>query len=187
MRLTIAILMFALCAVPAAAECPPLTKANVFIAMSGSFQVGDPLTLAVHSFAYDLACGPHEYRWTFSDAYVATGREVTRVLMHPLDVTVEVRNPISSVLLSTSIRTIGHEPWPMIVQRRSRNAFRFSTAWSGDVTWDFGDGNTATGRMVEHEYAAAPRTYRVTIRSSGGARHSQDVNVVGTRRRAARH
>src|SRR5688500_5043312 len=92
MRL-VGILMFALCAVRAVAACPPLTEANVFIAVSGFLQIGDPFTLRVRSFGYDLECGPHEYRWTFSDAYLATGREVTRVLTarDPLEVAVEVR------------------------------------------------------------------------------------------------
>jgi hypothetical protein len=180
--------MFAFCAMRAAAACPPLTEANVFVSLHGSFQAGDPLTLKVAPFGYDLGCGPHVFLWTFSDATATTGREVTRILMHPVDVTVDVRNEVSTVRLSKSIPIItDHEPWPMIVERRSPSSFRFSTAWSGNVSWDFGDGTFATGHFVEHQYGPTPRTYRVTIRSSSGARYSQDVRVLGPRRRAARH
>ena len=179
--------MFALCASRAAAVCPPLMDANVFITAAGSFHVGDPLTLRVDSFAYDLDCGPHAYRWTFSDAYFVTGREITRILTHPIDVVVDVSNAVSEVRLRKSVQPIGgYEPWPMIVERRSPRSFRFWTAWD-DVTWDFGDGITATGRVVEHQYAITPRTYRVTVRSSGGARYTQEVRVRATRRRSARH
>jgi PKD repeat protein len=193
-------LVLALVAGDARAVCPQLSEAKVFISFSGSESacsqfhpyctIGDVVTLRVQPFLYDLACGAHTFNWTFSDGFTATGREITRVVTtpHPWELVVDVTNERGSVRLRTAIQTnLIIEHWPMIIERRSPNAFRFSTTWSGNVIWDFGDGTSATGQLVEHRYARTPRTYIVTVRSASGTAFSQQVRVLATRYRSARH
>ena len=152
---------------------------------------GDAVTFRVQPFRYDFRCGPHSFAWSFSDGFTftSTGPSITRVITspHPWDVTVVVTNGRDSVRLSQHIVTnVIIERWPMIVDHLSRRTFRFMTTWTGDITWDFGDGTTATGREVVHEFGNAPRTYTVTVRS-GAASYEQPIHVPGDRRRAARH
>ena len=191
-------LLLALAVVDARAACPQLSEAKVFISFSGSDSacsrfhpyctVGDVVTLTVQPFTYDLACGAHTFRWTFSDGFTATGREIARVVTtpYPWELVVDVTNESSTVRLHATIQTY-IERWPMIIDRRSPNSFRFSTAWSGEVHWDFGDGTSATGQTVEHRYDETPRTYIVTVRSLSNGAFSQRVQVLPTRRRSARH
>jgi hypothetical protein len=201
MRFTkIGALLFALAVGDARAVCPSLSESQVFISFSGSESacsrfhpfcaIGDVVTLTVQPFLYDLNCGAHTFRWTFSDGFTATGREITRVVAtpYPWERVVDVANERSSVRLHTTIQTnIIIEHWPMIINRLSTNAFRFSTAWKGDVSWDFGDGTSAIGPVVEHGYDVTPRTYTVTVRSAGAGTFSQQVRVLAARHRSARH
>lgn len=198
-----AVLLFAIAASNARATsdvpCHPPRAATMFIAFSGSESAcsrtypyctrGDVVTFKVESFGYDFRCHPHSFAWSFSDGFTATGREVRRVITspHPLDVAVVVATPLGSVRLTQRVEIdVIIEHWPMIVERLSRTRYRFTTSWPGDITWDFGDGTTATGPGVVHEYGDLPRTYIVTVRN-GVLVHEQPLHVPGQRRRAARH
>jgi PKD domain len=189
-----------LLALPAAADvpCPVPTQSNTVILFSGSESacsnthpyclVGDAVTFRVRFFAFQVNCAP-TIQWTFSDGHTATGPEVTRVITasHPLDVSAQVSNHRGSAHVHAHVQMDDIvERWPMIVERLARTVFRFSTTWSANATWDFGDGRTATGRVIEHRYRSEPRSYTVTI-TDGGVTHRQTVQVVGERRRAARH
>jgi len=131
------------------------------VAFAGSATVSGDCTATVSDMAWDFGDGATGEGETVSHAYAAEGTYTVTLVVTLSDSTVcrattdvtVVASP-ESCSCSASITTGG-------------NSFHGDVDVSGDCsvtgwTWDFGDGTTASGQDVTHDYAAEG-TYTVTL------------------------
>lgn len=132
------------------------------------------------SFSATVGTGQNvSYAWAFGDGATASGEVVshTYAITGTFTVSVTAGNATNEQAATQQITieeaVSGEEPVNEPEIHAPSAAFVngsivFSGTASGDnvlYTWDFGDGETATGEMVSHRYAA-PGSYTVTLTAS---------------------
>jgi PKD repeat protein len=129
-----------------------------------------------------------QWRWVFGDGGMALGQVVSHTYSNPGTYNVELAVTLQNGEVrtaSTTAQIAGAMPPPGQLTVQADGPYNGQvgvpitfTAEVGlggrppgtvvDVTWNFGDGNTGSGRSTTHTYAN-PGTYRVTVRASVGA------------------
>jgi PKD repeat protein len=164
-------------------------------------RVGDPIAMQG-----DLAVTPGsvvQWRWEFGDGGTALGRVVSHTYTSPgtynVTLTVTLQSGEQRSASTTAQISPATMPGQLTVQADGPYsgqvgtpiAFTAQVGLGGrppstvvEVTWDFGDGSTASGRSVAHSYSN-PGTYRVTVTASVGpgqiAIDSTTASIIGQR------
>ncbi|SNR17253.1 PKD domain-containing protein [Tenacibaculum jejuense] len=149
------------------------------------------------SGSYDPDGDVLTYTWDFGDGNTAVGEIVSHEFTQPDNYTVELtvsdgeKQHIKSTVITVTDQPINNAPIanfttdvisgnaPLLVQFDASS----STDPDGDVltyTWDFGDGNTATGETIAYEFLQ-PNSYNVILTVSDGVLQdskSITINVI---------
>ena len=140
---------------------------------------GDEVTFSAAGSG-DLDGALINYTWRLSDGTVLDGMDATHRFdaSGPIDVTLTVQDDSGSACATSTdtLRVLVNTP-PEVDAGFARDTlvgaahdvlvFDATSATDADghglaITWDFGDGVTATGAIVRHAYAA-PGSYTVTV------------------------
>jgi len=132
------------------------------------------------------------YDWTFGDGETASGATVTHQYPAAGSYVAEVtaHNNISSITATTTVMVEepGSDDEPIVgLQAHSSApeavgaAVEFSATIAAGThvlyAWDYGDGETGTGREASHTYAAAG-VYTATVRATNGASQAEAAVAV---------
>ena len=169
-------------------DFPPMATIISAPSELGKFQLG---LFKAGATDQDDLLSPPSFSWDFGDGTNASGPEVhhgfnlsgnyrvtlTVVDEHGLNATLFalVRVPNSAPIASFA------QPPPAYLNQ----TFRFDASFSNDpdgriqfYLWDFGDGQTATGVVVDHNYSVAGNyTVRLTVRDAEGANSTMEAGV----------
>ncbi len=136
------------------------------------------------SNSYDPDGSIVSYTWDFGDGSTATGKVVTHTYADNgvYTVTLTVKDNAGATSTDTCTATINNVP-PVAdaggpysgsvneeITFDAGNSYDPGTADTLTYTWDFGDGSTATGKVVTHAYSSAGNyTVTLTVKDDDGA------------------
>jgi len=149
-------------------------------------------TVTVSAVSSDPEGGALAYAWDFGDGATASGATASHVYTTEGHFSIRATVTDPQGLSSTATATVNvawmslPPPANFVLNPRhfvgdvmfAKVGLDVSNGATYSLTWELGDGSTATGAVVKHRYAAAGTyTARVVITSSFGQRVSAEVSI----------
>ena len=156
-----------------------------------------PLLVHLEAQALDAASTPPSYEWAFGDGTSANGASIDReftgnttILVHLTVTDAEGRQTV----VNDAVRLLNRIPHAQFTFQPNpaptHHPIQFDASDSfdpdGEIVsyyWDFGDGSTAIGPVVEHEFEASNINYHVvlTVTDDSGDENStyRDLELIG--------